>query len=104
MIWTIVGATAATLTMLSFIPQIIRSYRIKHVKDLSPIMLFQLSLGVSLWVAYGFYRRDPIIICANFTTLITLVILIVMHFKFGDAPQRGTLRRFLGKIARKIVK
>lgn len=83
MIWTIIGATAATLTMLSFIPQIIRSYRIKHVKGLSPIMIFQLSLGVSLWIIYGVHRKDPIIIGANSVTLITLVILIMMYFTYG---------------------
>jgi len=83
MIWTIVGATAAILTMLSFIPQIMRSYKSKHVKDISPVMLFQLSLGVSLWIVYGFYRRDPIIIGANSVTLLTLLILIVMYFRYG---------------------
>ena len=97
MIWTIIGATAATLTMLSFIPQIFRSYRSKHVKDISPIMLFQLSLGVSLWIVYGIHRKDPIIIAANSVTLLTLIILIVMYFKFGDAPQRDTPQRLSGE-------
>ena len=83
MIWTIIGATAATLTMLSFIPQIIRSYRIKHVKGLSPIMIFQLSLGVSLWIVYGIHRKDPIIIAANSVTLVTLIVLISMYFLYG---------------------
>jgi len=83
MIWTIIGATAATMTMLSFIPQIIRSYRIKHVKDLSLIMLFQLSLGVSLWIIYGVHRKDPIIIAANSVTLVTLIVLISMYFLYG---------------------
>ncbi|MBN2831480.1 MAG: SemiSWEET transporter [Candidatus Omnitrophica bacterium] len=82
MIWTIIGATAATLTMFSFIPQIVRGLRTKSIKDLSVVMLFQLSLGVSLWVAYGFYRRDSIIICANSVTLTTLLILISMYFKY----------------------
>jgi len=83
MFWTLIGSTAATLTMLSFIPQIIRAYRTKHVKDVSPVMLFQLSLGVSLWIAYGAYRKDPIIIGANSVTLVTLIVLIAMYFAYG---------------------
>ncbi|HPL82902.1 MAG TPA: lipid-A-disaccharide synthase N-terminal domain-containing protein [Candidatus Omnitrophota bacterium] len=83
MIWTLIGASAATLTMLSFIPQIMRSYKSKHVKDLSPVMLFQLSLGVSLWIIYGVHRKDPIIVGANSVTLITLIILIMMYFTYG---------------------
>ncbi|MFY9402197.1 MAG: lipid-A-disaccharide synthase N-terminal domain-containing protein [Candidatus Omnitrophota bacterium] len=82
MFWTIIGSIAATLTMLSFIPQIVRSYKSKHVKDISPVMLFQLSLGVSLWIAYGIHRKDPIIVIANSTTLLTLLILISMYFKY----------------------
>jgi len=71
------------LTMLSFVPQIARSLKTKSVKDVSPITLFQLSLGVFLWIIYGVYRRDPIIICANSVTLITLAILIFLYFKYG---------------------
>ena len=83
MIWNFVGAAAATLTMFSFVPQIFRSLRTKSVKDVSPVTLLQLSAGVFLWMIYGLYRRDPIIIIANAITLITLSILIFLYFKYG---------------------
>ena len=82
MLWTLIGATAATLTMFSFIPQIARSLRTKSVKDVSPVTLFQLSTGVFLWMVYGIALRDPIIIFANLITLITLAVLIFMYFKY----------------------
>lgn len=83
MLWTIIGAGAATLTMFSFIPQILRALRTKSVHDVSPITLFQLSAGVCLWLIYGIAKRDPIIIIANATTIITLAILIYLFFKYG---------------------
>jgi len=83
MVWTIIGAIAATLTSLSFIPQIARSLRTKSVKDVSLITLLQLTLGVTLWIVYGFYRKDPIIICANSVALITLIMLICLYFKYA---------------------
>ncbi|MFH0918066.1 MAG: SemiSWEET family transporter [Candidatus Omnitrophota bacterium] len=83
MIWTIIGISAATLTTFSFVPQIFRSLRIKSVKDVSPVTLFQLSAGVGLWMVYGVARRDPIIIFANLVTLVTLSILIYLYFKYG---------------------
>ncbi len=83
MIWTMIGATAATLTMFSFIPQIARSLRTKSVKDVSPVTLFQLSTGVFLWMIYGIARKDPIIIFANAITLISLVALIFLYFQYG---------------------
>lgn len=83
MIWTIIGAIAATLTMLGFIPQIARSLRTRSVKDVSPVALFQLSTGVFLWIIYGIYRKDPIIIIANTVSLVTLFMLIFLYFKYG---------------------
>lgn len=83
MFWTIIGILAATLTTFSFIPQIVRSLRTRSVKDVSPITLFQLSAGVLLWMVYGIYRKDPIIILANAVTLISLSILIFLYFKYG---------------------
>jgi len=83
MLWTIIGAMAATLTMFSFVPQIFKSLKTKSVQDVSPVTLFQLSAGVCLWMIYGIARRDPIIIIANVVTLITLAVLIFLYFKFG---------------------
>lgn len=74
---------AATLTMLGFIPQIALSLRTKSVKDVSPLTLFQLLFGVTLWIIYGIHLKDAIIIGANFVTLITLVILLILYFKYG---------------------
>ncbi|MDO8662325.1 MAG: SemiSWEET family transporter [Candidatus Omnitrophota bacterium] len=83
MISTLIGLSAATLTMFSFIPQIARALRTKSVKDVSPVTLFQLSLGVCLWIIYGVLRKDPVIITANVVTLISLGILIFLFFKYG---------------------
>jgi len=70
--------------MFSFIPQIARCLRTKSVKDVSPVTLFQLCAGVSLWMIYGIARQDPIIIFANGVTLISLSVLIFLYFKYGE--------------------
>jgi MtN3 and saliva related transmembrane protein len=69
--------------MFSFIPQIIKVLRNKSAKDVSLTMLLQFSLGASLWIAYGIYLRNIVIITANTITLATLIILLCLHFKFG---------------------
>jgi len=83
MIWTIIGATAATLTMFSFIPQIAKALKTKSVKDVSHITLFQLSTGVILWIIYGLHLKNAVIIVANTVTLITMIILLLLYFKYG---------------------
>jgi MtN3 and saliva related transmembrane protein len=83
MLWSIIGSSAAILTMFSFIPQIIKVIKTKSAKDVSLVTLFQLSLGVSLWIVYGIYLKDIIIITANSVTLTTLIILLVLYFNYG---------------------
>jgi MtN3 and saliva related transmembrane protein len=81
--WTLIGASAACLTMFAFIPQIIKALKTKSVKDVSIITLFQFSLGVSLWIAYGFHLRDKIIIAANTVSLFSLIILLLLYFYYA---------------------
>ena len=85
MLWKLIGALAAMLTMFSFIPQIIKVLKNKSAKDVSLIMILQLSLGVFLWIVYGFYLRDPIIITANSVTLTSLFVLLLLYFNYGRA-------------------
>ncbi len=83
MFWTIIGFSAASLTMFAFIPQIIRVVRNHSAKDLSPVMLLQYIIGVLLWIAYGLHLRNIVIIIANIITLITLIILAGLFINYG---------------------
>jgi MtN3 and saliva related transmembrane protein len=78
MLWTIIGFSAAILTMFSFVPQIIRTIQTKSVKDVSRMTLLQLSAGVLLWIVYGLHLKNIVIILANFITLTSLIILLVL--------------------------
>jgi len=83
MVWPIIGSIAATLTMFSFVPQIIKILKNRSAKDVSLVTLLGLSFGVSLWIAYGIYLKDAIIITANSVTLATLVVLLFLYFNYG---------------------
>lgn len=83
MFWFFLGLSAAILTMFSFIPQVMKVIRHKSAKDVSIITIMQLSLGVLLWIIYGIHLKDSIIIMANAVTLLTLVVLIALYFKYG---------------------
>jgi MtN3 and saliva related transmembrane protein len=87
MLWTLIGAIAATLTMFSFVPQIVKSFKTKSVKDLSEITLLQLFLGAMLWAIYGIYLKNIVIITANLVTLVTVIILLAMYIKYGRSPK-----------------
>lgn len=88
MFWQIIGAAAAFLTMFSFVPQIIKTAVDRSAKGVSIVTLLQFASGVSLWTIYGIYRRDIIIIAANITTLLSLLVLIYLYFRFKPAENK----------------
>ena len=83
MLWTMIGAGAACLTMLSFVPQIIKVLRNKCARDISIITLYQFSAGSLLWTIYGIHLKDAIIIAANIITLASLFVLIGMYYYYN---------------------
>lgn len=82
MVWTIIGIVAACLTMFGFIPQCIKIWKNKSVKDVSLITLIQFSTGVTLWMLYGIHLKDNIIVMANAVSLTTLLIALGLYLKF----------------------
>ena len=80
--WNLIGFLAATLTMFSFLPQIIKVWRTKSAKDVSIVMLLQLSAGVSLWIVYGLYLKSPVLIMANSVTLLSMIILVWLYVRY----------------------
>jgi len=82
--WYIIGIAAAILTTFGFVPQIIKIYKTKSVKDVSIITLCQFSIGITLWALYGMYIRDYIIVISNVATLMTLIIAIVLYYHYHN--------------------
>ncbi len=60
-----IGALAALLTSLSYIPQVGKAWPRGSTGDLSLKMLVVLTTGLVLWVCYGLLREDWIIVLAN---------------------------------------
>jgi MtN3 and saliva related transmembrane protein len=82
MIWEFVGFSAATLTMFGFVPQVIKIYRTKSVGDISLPTILLFTLGIFLWLVYGFHLKNSAIILANSVTLLTLIVALVLFIKY----------------------
>ena len=78
----IVGMAAGALTTISFLPQVIKTYRSRSSKDLSLGMLSLFTFGVFLWAIYGISLMKPAIIIANLLTLSLAVALLHAKFRF----------------------
>jgi MtN3 and saliva related transmembrane protein len=60
-----IGACAAVLTSLSYIPQVRKAWPRGSTADLSLKMLSALTAGLLLWIAYGLLKGDWVIVAAN---------------------------------------
>ncbi len=63
------GYLAASLTTLSFVPQALLTLRTREVHGISAVMYGVFTLGVALWLDYGWRSGDWPIIIANAVTL-----------------------------------
>ncbi|MEW5745465.1 MAG: SemiSWEET transporter [Nitrospirota bacterium] len=80
--YTIIGLFAAALTTASFIPQVVKTWRLKETKDLSLWMLLLFSAGVFLWLLYGVLIRDLPVVLANLVTFVLVLTLIVFKLRY----------------------
>lgn len=78
----LLGVSAGTLCTLSFIPQVIRIYRLKDAKDISLLTFSIFSVGVSIWFIYGIIIGQWPIIIANALTLLLALAIVIMKLKF----------------------
>ena len=59
------GFFAGLLTVSSFLPQVIRSWRTRQTRDLSLGMFALLTTASSLWIVYGVMTTDWPVILTN---------------------------------------
>ncbi len=80
---SMLGITAGAIVLAGFIPQIYKGWKTKRLDDLSYLMMGLLSSGMFLWIIYGFFRNDIVIILANAVGILLNLILIAMKFYYG---------------------
>ena len=78
----ILGYIAATLTTGSFIPQVLKTWRTRSVKDISLLMYSVLLTGSALWAFYGISSNSWPIILANSITFVLVAAVVVMKIRF----------------------
>jgi len=78
----LVGYLAGTLTTISFVPQVLRAWKLKETRDLSLAMLLLFAAGILLWTLYGFWTASLPIIAANVMTFLLLLILLGLKIRY----------------------
>ena len=91
---TYLGLLAGTVTSISVIPQIVKAYKSRHVRDISIWQPVLLNLGMCLWLSYGIIIGDIPLILANIFSIICNTMLIVMKLFFKE-DDNGRVRDYI---------
>lgn len=79
-----VGFAAGTLTVASFLPQVIQAWQTKRVKDVSFWMMAMLMLGAATWITYGVLKKDMPVIVTNVLALLLQASIMVAKLRFEN--------------------
>ncbi len=80
---TALGVAAGIITTASFLPQVIKTWRTRHTKDISVYMFLLLVFGMLLWLIYGIVKSDIPIVLANAVTIGLASIILFFKIKHG---------------------
>jgi MtN3 and saliva related transmembrane protein len=78
----VIGYIAGTLTTISFLPQVIRTWKMRETKDFSLAMLLLFAAGILLWTFYGIRTESLPVILANVITFLLIVVLLAMKIRY----------------------
>jgi MtN3 and saliva related transmembrane protein len=79
----LVGYIAGTLTTVSFVPQVIKAWRMRETRDISLAMLVLFGIGILLWTLYGFWTGSLPIIAANVITFVLIIVLLILKMRYS---------------------
>jgi MtN3 and saliva related transmembrane protein len=75
---TIIGLTAAICTTTANLPQLKKAWTTGQTDDLSLKTLLLFGSGLALWVVYGFFQMDLVIILANGVSFLILGVILYL--------------------------
>ena len=76
----LLGFIAAGLGAISFLPQLIKIWRFRSVKDISTGMYVIYTFSVILWLIYGIIIKSEPLILAEILTLILVSTILIMKY------------------------
>lgn len=77
-----IGFIAGFCTTISFLPQVIKIYQTRSTESISLSMYIIFSIGLVLWITYGFLINSEAVIASNSFILLFSIIIIIMKLKW----------------------
>jgi MtN3 and saliva related transmembrane protein len=82
---SVVGYIASAITVFTFLPQVVKTWKEKSAKSVSLLMFIIAISNEVLWVAYGFMRHDMVIILTNIVMMCMASFMIYLKIRYKNA-------------------
>ncbi len=79
----IIGFLAGAVVTASYIPQIVRVFRLKSSHEISFPFTLLLLTGISLWLVYGIVKDDVPLILWNAAGAVQAALLLFAKLRYG---------------------
>lgn len=79
-----IGYVAATMTTISFLPQLIRVVKLRSARDISLGMFLIFTLGTTFWLVYGLLVHSLPVSIANGVTLVLSASILALKLRFDE--------------------
>ena len=80
----ILGLIAGTLSCITFVPQIFKTWKSKSVKDISVSSFLIVVCSTIVWIGYGILKDSISVLLTNIIVFFTAVIMLWMKWKFTE--------------------
>lgn len=94
---SLVGVFAGSMSILGYLPQIIKSQKLKSMNEVSFLLLLLFTISSLLWMVYGLYKMDLILGGLSTVTFSMGLLLIIMKFVY----EQKYMKYFTDKIESK---
>ena len=78
----ILGYTAGAITSLTFLPQVIKTWKEKSAKDVSLLMFIVAASNEVLWIVYGILQNDWVIILTKVCVLTSALVRVFLKLRY----------------------
>ncbi len=78
----ILGYAAGAITSLTFLPQVIKTWKEKSAKDVSLLMFVIAAVNEVMWIAYGALLNNWVIILTNAIVLAMSLTMIYLKLRY----------------------
>jgi MtN3 and saliva related transmembrane protein len=80
----LIGAIAGALSCITFVPQVIKTWRTKSAEGVSLLMFVIAAISTVLWIIYGVSIHSPSVIYTNIVVLLLSIVMLMLQLKFKN--------------------